>query len=148
MALRDIITNTNPFDLIFGVGYYDVPPLLSEYLVNSDLKDYYANIGYLNENGFRIFGIAHMLYAYGLLGICIMCYFLWRSFKCSRSKYFSLGIVLTVILSMVKMDHMINYSVYIFFIFGLYWSSDLVPSDYIPMKSRMKRVYKREFVHG
>ena len=89
-----------------------------------------------------------MLYAYGLLAISLIFYFLWRTFKCSRNKYFSLGILLTVILSMVKMPHMINYSVYIFFIFGLYWSSDLVPSGDIPMKSRMNIVGKRGYVYG
>lgn len=148
IALRDIITNTNAFDLILGVGYYNVYTLLPTYLKGSELEAYYASIGYFDENGFATNGIVHMLYAYGLLGISLIFYFLWRSFKCSRDKHLSIVIILTVILSMVKMSHMINDSTYIFLVFGLYWSSGLIPSDYIPMKSRVNIVDKRGYAHG
>lgn len=129
IALADIVTNTRPFDLLVGVGYYNVYTLLPTYLVGSDLEAYYESVGYFDENSFSTNGIAHMFYAYGVGGIILIFYLLVRSLNRSRDRNLSVAILLTIILSMLKMPNIIGYSVYIFFGFGLFWSRGFLSDE-------------------
>lgn len=129
IALGDIISNTNPFDFVIGVGYYNVYTLLPTYLVGSDLEAYYESKGYFDENSFSTNGIAHMFYAYGVGGIILIFYLLVRSLNRSRDRNLSVAILLTIILSMLKMPNIIGYSVYIFFGFGLFWSRGFLSDE-------------------
>ena len=144
IALRDILSNTGVFDILVGLGYYNTFTVLPQYLAGSELELYYRSVGFFDN--FASVGLVHLLYGYGLPGISVIIYFLWRSFKNLPDKPLALATIFVVILSMVKSPQSIGESMFIFFVFGLYWSAGPTRTAYMPVKTQL--ISKYTYTHG
>ncbi len=126
VALYDIVRNARVQDIILGVGYFNVGDVMADYLVFSNLSNYYSIMGYY-DGDFVSFGLISILFSYGLIGVLLMWYFIHNMYRSPRELRLSTFTVWAILLSLAKISHTLGNLILILFLFGLFWG--------IPVKS-------------
>ena len=123
ITMRDIAKNTNLADVFWGVGYYNVGNLFSNYLNSSDLAKYFYSQGFY-EGDYTSIAILRLIYGFGILGMVIIYFLVKKMYRYSNEVQISIIVIVTLILSFVRETHCLNELVFIFFFFGLFWGEN------------------------